>query len=66
MRHAWRIGERMFRDDYGRRMEIFDSLAVGILAYGAEVWGWMEKAELERIQKKYVKRLVWTSEHQTI
>ena len=39
----------MFRDDYGRRMKIFDSLVVGILAYGTEVWGWTEKAELERI-----------------
>lgn len=42
---------RKNRHDYWRRMKIFISLSVGILVYGAEVWRWTEKAELERIQR---------------
>ena len=57
MRHAWGRGERIFRDDYGRRTKIFDSLVVKNLAYGAEVWRWTEKEELNRIQRRYSK---WT------
>lgn len=57
MRIVWGIGERKFRDDFKRRMWLFRRLVVGVLLYGVEVWGWKEREELERIQKKYIK---WT------
>lgn len=38
--------ERLLRDDHRRRMKIFNSLIVGVLAYGTE------ETELERIGKQ--------------
>jgi len=36
-------------------MMLFQYLVMGIIMYGAEIWGWREKEKLELIQKKYVK-----------
>lgn len=33
------IGERIFRDDYVRRMRMFDALVGSVALYGAEIWG---------------------------
>lgn len=41
-----KIEERLLRDDHKRRMKIFNSLIVGVLAYGTE------ETELERIGKQ--------------
>lgn len=38
-------------------MTLFETLVEGVLMYGAEIWGWKEHEELERIQDKYIK---WT------
>ena len=35
-------GFRKGRDDYKRRMMMFDSLIKSVFMYGAEIWGWRE------------------------
>jgi len=49
------MGERRFRDDFGKRMMLFNYLVRGIMMYEAELWGWKVREELEKIQRKYVK-----------
>lgn len=49
------MGERKFREDFGKRMMMFRYSVLGVIMYGAEVWGWSEREDLERIQKRYVK-----------
>jgi len=34
---------------------LFRYLVLGVIIYGAEIWEWKERGELEIIQKKYVK-----------
>ena len=55
MRLVWGIGERMLRDDFKKRMFMFDRLIVGVLLYGAEMFGWIECQEMEAVQVKYIK-----------
>ncbi|KAJ3647217.1 hypothetical protein Zmor_024747 [Zophobas morio] len=54
---VWEIGERKFGHDYKRGMMMFDSLIKSIFMYEAEIWGWREYEEIERVQEKYLK---WT------
>jgi len=55
MRKVWDLGERIFKDDFRRRMMLFKYLVMGVILYGAEIWEWWEREELEVLQKKYVK-----------
>jgi len=55
MRKVWGLGKRLFKDDFRRRIMLFRYLVMGIIMYGVEIWSWMERGELEVIQKKYVK-----------
>ena len=57
MRQVWGIAERKFKDDFKRRMMMFDSLVLGVMMYGIELIGWKESTEMERIRLKYIK---WT------
>jgi len=57
MRRVWDLGERLFKDDFKRRMMLFRDLVMSVIMYGTEIWGWRERGELEVIQKKYVKWL---------
>ncbi|KAI4487651.1 hypothetical protein M0802_011964 [Mischocyttarus mexicanus] len=54
VRQVWGIGERKFKDDFKRKLMIFDSLVKGMMLNGAELFGWAERAELERVQQKYI------------
>jgi len=36
--------ERKFKDDFKRRMMMFDSLVLGVMMYGIELIGWKESA----------------------
>jgi len=49
------LGERLFKDDFRRRMMLFKYLVMGAMTYRAEIWGWRERGKLEVIQKKYIK-----------
>lgn len=55
MKKTWSIGERLFKDDYERRIKMFDALVGSVALYGAEVWGWRNEARLDRIKRKYIK-----------
>jgi len=55
MRRVWGLEERLFKDDFRRRMMLFRYLVLGVIMYGTEIWGWKGRRELEIIQKKYVK-----------
>lgn len=55
VRQIWGTGEYRFKDDFRRRMILFKYFVLRIVMYGAEVWGWGERKELEVVQKKYVK-----------
>jgi hypothetical protein len=50
---VWGIGERMWGGEFGRRMMMFESMVESVLMYGAEIWGWKEREEVERVQEKY-------------
>jgi len=51
IRKTWNIGERLFKDDFRRRMKIFDSLVESTALYGTE-WGWLEDRRLDGIKRK--------------
>lgn len=55
MKLTWSIGERLFKDDYKRRMKMFDTLVGSVALYGAKIWGWKKEERLSRIKRKYVK-----------
>jgi hypothetical protein len=42
---VWEIGERKWGGDFRRRM------IESILMYGAEIWGWREQEEGEKVQE---------------
>jgi hypothetical protein len=50
----WGIGERKWGGEFGRIM-MFESMVESVLMYGAEIWGWKEQEEVERVQEKYLK-----------
>jgi hypothetical protein len=35
-------------------MMMFESMVESVLMYGAEIWGWKERKEMERVQEKYL------------
>jgi hypothetical protein len=45
----------MFSQDWGgdfrSTMMMFESMIKRILMYGAEIWGWKEEEEVEKVQK---------------
>lgn len=41
----WSIGERKFKEDWDKRMRLFDALIESVMMYGAEIWGWKERKE---------------------
>jgi len=38
MRRIWGLGERLFKDDFRRRMMLFRYFVLGVIMYGAEIW----------------------------
>ncbi|XP_025995764.2 LOW QUALITY PROTEIN: stress response protein nst1-like [Solenopsis invicta] len=55
MKRKWSIGEKIFKEDYKRRMEMFEALVESVALYGAEVWAEKMKKTLDGIKRKYVK-----------
>ncbi|EZA53581.1 hypothetical protein X777_06937 [Ooceraea biroi] len=49
------MGKRMFKGDWGKRIWLFDRLVWSVISYRAEVWGWKEREEVERLQERYLK-----------
>ena len=55
MKQTWSTGERVFKDDYNRRMKMFNALVGSVALYGAEIWGWGNEERMDGIKRKYVK-----------
>lgn len=55
MNQAWSIGERLFKDDFGRRMKMFIALMSSVALYGAEIWGWGGGERIDKLKRKYIK-----------
>ncbi|XP_043579742.1 uncharacterized protein LOC122566489 isoform X1 [Bombus pyrosoma] len=55
MKKTWSVGERIFKQDYKRRMKMFGALVESVVLFGAEVWGWNMEERLDRIKRRYVK-----------
>ena len=53
----WSLNKRKFKEDRKRRMKLFDTLVRSVITYGAEIWGYKEWKEIEKIQDKYIN---WT------
>jgi hypothetical protein len=34
---------------------MFESMIESILTYGADIWGWKEQEEVEKVQEKYLR-----------
>ncbi|XP_071582471.1 uncharacterized protein [Temnothorax nylanderi] len=52
---VWGLGERLCKDDFSRRWTLFKYLVKSVMEYGAEIWGWSEKKELEKVMLDYVR-----------
>lgn len=55
MGQVWRIGKRRYGRDWGSRIWLFDRLVWTVMGYGAEVWGWKERQEMEMLQKRFLR-----------
>ena len=55
MKKIWGIGENIFKENYNRRMMMFDYLVKSIILYGVEIWGWKEYQEFEGLQERYLR-----------
>ncbi|XP_043583164.1 uncharacterized protein LOC122567995, partial [Bombus pyrosoma] len=55
MKKTWSMGERIFKQDYERRMKMFEALVESVALFGAEVWGWNMEELLDRVKRGYVK-----------
>lgn len=54
---VWSIAERKFANNYGIRMQMFQTLVLPVLMYGCEVYGFRQYEEIERVHRKYIR---WT------
>lgn len=52
---VWGIGERKFKDNFLVRMQMFKSLVLPAMTYGAEITGWTEWDCLEMAQRRYLR-----------
>jgi hypothetical protein len=55
MREVWGIGKRWFDGEWKRKIRLFDALVGSVMLYGAEVWGWKEREEVEKIQDRFLR-----------
>lgn len=55
MGQVWGIGKRRFGGDWERRMWIFDKLVWIMLSYRVEIWSWMERERIERLNERYIR-----------
>lgn len=51
----WGIGKRRYRENWGRRIWLFDKLVWSVVGYGVEIWVWKEREVMERVQDRYLK-----------
>lgn len=61
MGQVWGIGVRRFRDDWKRRVWLFDVLIWSIASYGVEVWGWKEEKKVESMHERFLRWVMGVS-----
>lgn len=54
-RKVWGLGERLCRNDFERRWILFKYLVQSVMTYGTEIWGWVERDNLEKVMLDYVR-----------
>lgn len=57
MREVWGIGKRMWGNDWERRLWLYDTLVWTVMDYGAEVWEWKKRKEVEEVHDGFLR---WT------
>ncbi|XP_043464490.1 uncharacterized protein LOC122499949 [Leptopilina heterotoma] len=57
MGQVWGIGERRFKNDWKKRVWLFDALVWAVISYGVEVWGWGEIGKVESLHERFLR---WT------
>ena len=45
----------MLGENWEGRMKFFEVFVRSVMSYGAEIWGWKEREELERGQERYLR-----------
>jgi hypothetical protein len=55
---VWGMEERKWGSDFRRKMMMFESTIEIILMYGAEIWGRKEQEKVEKVQQKYLRRVL--------
>lgn len=53
MKKVWGIGKRIMKDDFSKKMFMFNSLVASGLMYDAEMFGWKEWENLETVQIRH-------------
>ncbi|XP_051156194.1 uncharacterized protein LOC127278503 [Leptopilina boulardi] len=57
MKQIWEIRERRLKNDWRKRIWLFDVLVWSVISYGVEIWGWREVEKLERMHERFLR---WT------
>lgn len=55
---VWSLGERLFKNNFQIRMQMFQTLVTPIMTYASEVTGYEQPEEFERIQRRYARWLL--------
>lgn len=55
MKRTWHTGEKLFKEDFERRIKMFVALVESVALYGAEIWGWNNEGRLDTIKRRYMK-----------
>lgn len=57
IRQVWGIGKRRFGGDWEKRLWLCERLIGTVMEYGAEIWAWEERKEVEAMQERWIR---WT------
>lgn len=49
--------KKFFKDNYDRKVKMFDTLIGSVTLYSSKIQGWKNKARLYRKKRKYIKQI---------
>lgn len=52
---VWGIGMRRFKENWCRRVWLFNKLIWSVIGYVVEMWGWKKREGLERLHDRFLK-----------
>lgn len=47
MGQVWEIEKKRFRDDWRKRIWLYNAVVWSVLGYRVEIWSWEEREEIE-------------------